>query len=86
MSKSQPVELSCHAPEAKAVQEQHMHGLNHDEVARLAYQFWEERGRPCGSSEIDWWRAEQELLGRPETTEPGGNRQVVEASPRSLAT
>jgi|HubBroStandDraft_6_1064221.scaffolds.fasta_scaffold4710964_1 hypothetical protein len=30
---------------------------NHDEIARLAYRFWEERGRPHGSSEADWYRA-----------------------------
>ena len=59
-----------------------MHALNHEEVARLAYQFWEERGCPFGSSEIDWWRAEQELLARPETAEPVGNKQAIGASPR----
>ena len=32
-----------------------------EEVARLAYQFWEERGRPEGSSQQDWYRAEAEL-------------------------
>ncbi len=31
----------------------------HEFVAKLAYQFWEERGRPCGSPEVDWFRAEQ---------------------------
>jgi hypothetical protein len=30
---------------------------NHDEIARLAYRFWEERGRPDGSPEVDWHRA-----------------------------
>ena len=33
----------------------------HAQVEKLAYQFWEERGRPLGSSEEDWFRAEQEL-------------------------
>jgi hypothetical protein len=59
-----------------------MHALNHEDIARLAYQFWEERGRPSGSSEIDWLRAEQELQARPETAEVG-NRQAITASPRS---
>ncbi len=59
-----------------------MHALNHEEVARLAYQFWEERGCPVGSSEVDWWRAEQELRTRPETAETVANRQAIEASPR----
>jgi hypothetical protein len=63
-----------------------MHALNHEDVARLAHQFWEERGCPFGSSEIDWWRAEQELRARPETAEPAGSRQISEASPRSRTT
>ena len=31
----------------------------HDFVAKLAYQYWEERGRPFGSPEADWFRAER---------------------------
>jgi len=34
----------------------------HAQIEKLAYQFWEERGRPLGSSEEDWLRAERELL------------------------
>src|SRR5215469_1953375 len=30
----------------------------HEFVARLAYRLWEERGRPFGSPEVDWFRAE----------------------------
>ena len=59
-----------------------MHALNPEEVAKLAHQFWEERGCPFGSPEIDWWRAEQELLARTETAEPMGDRQATGASPR----
>ncbi|MBV8049954.1 MAG: DUF2934 domain-containing protein [Acidobacteriaceae bacterium] len=33
----------------------------HEFVAKLAYQLWEERGRPFGSPEVDWFRAEQVL-------------------------
>ena len=33
----------------------------HDGIARLAYRFWEERGRAEGSPEEDWLRAEREL-------------------------
>jgi hypothetical protein len=32
-----------------------------EEIARLAEKFWMERGRPEGSPELDWLRAEQEL-------------------------
>ena len=33
----------------------------HDEIAQLAYSYWEERARPEGSPDIDWFRAEEEL-------------------------
>jgi hypothetical protein len=32
----------------------------HDEVARIAYSYWEERGRQGGCAEEDWFRAERE--------------------------
>lgn len=31
----------------------------HEFVAKLAYTLWEERGRPFGSPEVDWFAAEQ---------------------------
>jgi Protein of unknown function (DUF2934) len=31
----------------------------HEFVAKLAYQLWEERGRPFGSPEVDWFAAER---------------------------
>jgi len=30
----------------------------HEFVAKLAYQRWEQRGRPFGSPEVDWFAAE----------------------------
>lgn len=43
------------------------HGV---EIEKLAYRFWEERGRPFGSPEEDWFKAESEfnrgLIGPPE--------------------
>jgi Protein of unknown function (DUF2934) len=30
-------------------------------VERVAYRLWEERGRPHGSPEEDWYRAEHEV-------------------------
>jgi hypothetical protein len=33
----------------------------HDEIARLAYSYWEARGCQGGSHLDDWFRAEQEL-------------------------
>jgi hypothetical protein len=36
----------------------------HDEIAKLAYELWERRGRPLGSPEIDWYVAESALGAR----------------------
>jgi hypothetical protein len=30
----------------------------HDFVAKLAYELWEQRGRPLGSPDVDWFTAE----------------------------
>jgi hypothetical protein len=35
-----------------------------EEIARLAYELWERRGRPLGSPEIDWYAAESALGAR----------------------
>ena len=37
---------------------------NQQEVAGLAYEFWQARGCPDGSPEEDWFRAERELQSR----------------------
>jgi hypothetical protein len=31
------------------------------EVARLAFHYWEQRGRPCGSPEVDWYQAVEDV-------------------------
>jgi hypothetical protein len=36
---------------------------NDQQIALRAYQSWEERGRPWGTPEIDWFRAERDLAG-----------------------
>ena len=33
----------------------------HEFVAKLAYKLWEERGRPFGSPEVDWFAAERRM-------------------------
>ena len=38
-------------------------GPSQDEIARLAYSYWEARGYAGGSSEEDWLRAERKLRG-----------------------
>jgi hypothetical protein len=30
-------------------------------IQKLAYGYWQERGSPIGSPEIDWFRAEQQI-------------------------
>jgi hypothetical protein len=35
-----------------------------ERIALLAYSYWEQRGRPGGSPEEDWYRAEREILGQ----------------------
>jgi hypothetical protein len=37
------------------------HVPDYQEIAQLAQQFWIERGRPFGSPEVDWLRAEASL-------------------------
>jgi len=34
----------------------------HEEIARLAQQYWAERGHQDGQAEQDWLRAERELM------------------------
>ena len=36
-------------------------------IAELAYRYWEDRGRPWGSSEEDWFRAERALKAQRES-------------------
>ncbi|HXB71088.1 MAG TPA: DUF2934 domain-containing protein [Candidatus Acidoferrales bacterium] len=38
-----------------------MQELDLEEVRTRAYLFWEERGRPEGSADEDWFRAEQSV-------------------------
>jgi len=33
----------------------------HEQIEKLAYRLWEQRGGPLGSPDDDWYRAEQEL-------------------------
>ena len=39
----------------------HAHTPTHEEIAHLAYSFWEARGRRHGSALEDWLRAERQL-------------------------
>jgi len=35
--------------------------IDHHRIANLAYSYWQARGRPLGSSEEDWFKAEAAL-------------------------
>jgi hypothetical protein len=49
LDKQQPLEL---APDFS-------YESRHEFVAELAYRLWEQRGRPFGSPDVDWFAAEQ---------------------------
>jgi hypothetical protein len=36
-------------------------GEVHEVIKELAYEYWEQRGRPIGSPEVDWYKAEQRM-------------------------
>jgi hypothetical protein len=38
--------------------------VTQEDIARLAYALWEQRGGQGGSPEDDWYRAERQLQGR----------------------
>jgi hypothetical protein len=43
------------------------HGIaafGHDEIAALAHELWQARGRPEGSADEDWFQAQEELRSR----------------------
>jgi len=50
--------------------------VSHDEVARLAYQLWTDRGRPWGSPWSDWFPAEARLKG-PDIVGLGGLSRLI---------
>jgi hypothetical protein len=43
------------------------------EIARMAHQYWLERGSPIGTPEEDWFRAEEEFRMRRRQSEPERN-------------
>ena len=45
----------------------------HEQVARLAYVLWQERGRPEGSPEVDWYQAEEQVQIRASEKKPAGS-------------
>ena len=41
-----------------------------EEIDKLAYHLWEERGAPLGSPKINWERAEEALRADPQRGKP----------------
>ncbi len=63
-----PHELSRHefehSQEARPTVGHGITAFGHNEIAALAYEYWQERGQPEGSAEEDWHRAVKELRSR----------------------
>jgi hypothetical protein len=57
--------------------------LSREEIATLAYCYWEARGGQGGSAEEDWYRAERELLCRVAAQAQGHTRR--RATPHATA-
>lgn len=59
-----PVELAAPAAGEPVTNGQGDNLSETDEIARLAYSYWEARGRQGGSPEEDWLRAQDEVRRR----------------------
>ena len=51
--------------------------LGANDIAPLAYRYWQERGCPEGCPEEDWFRAERELSSATERISAKTERQVL---------
>jgi hypothetical protein len=71
-----PLEDRNQPPEPQVVTQAVWHAVSHEEIARLAYSYWEARGRQGGSAAEDWYRAETEL----QTAIAAGGARSIEAS------
>jgi len=58
---SSPPKKMINIPGPAALGDRPIAPLQHRRIARLAYSYWEARGRPHDSPEQDWFRAEEEL-------------------------
>jgi len=56
-----PVVTSSHHPEVTAQPETPKFTITYEDIATLAFSYWERRGCQGGSPEEDWRRAEEEL-------------------------
>ena len=54
----------------------------HEFVAKLAYELWQQRGRPFGSPEVDWFAAEQAVKA---SLEASGMIAPLTTDPQNMA-
>ena len=59
-----PAEKKATAKKAKVAEPAKIHVVTHEEVSRLAHQYFIERGHQHGDHVNDWFRAEQELRNK----------------------
>jgi hypothetical protein len=78
LAPAEPTKRRTAAPKSTAVNHKHttkttktmapsetpMRIIAQEEIARLAYSYWEARGCQGGSAQNDWFQAEQELKSR----------------------
>ena len=62
--------------------DKHLLSLDEIRISNLAYAYWQARGRPWGSPEVDWLAAERTLGGpfEPQLLLPGEHWGANEAS------
>jgi hypothetical protein len=68
-------DMSKPAVTAGASESQLYGALMQEDVARLAYALWQQRGCPNGSAEFDWFAAEEKLLESVERRESSVSRR-----------
>ena len=60
-SKSIPEESTASTEQTLTSHPEAVERSRSEEIARLAYTLWQQRGCPVGSAETDWLEAEQQL-------------------------
>jgi hypothetical protein len=55
------IEGNLHDVKGEVQQEIGQTDPEHEEIERLAFQNWQQRGCPIGTPEEDWFRAEEEI-------------------------
>jgi hypothetical protein len=59
--------------------------MTHDQISRIAYRLWQERGCPDGSPEVDWLRAQEVLQTDERTVDTGPHVEIESVEIESVA-